>query len=143
AVAATGALAAVFFMIAARFEDNAALPSPSMSQARWLRNPIKLLMILAALTIVNAAFYPYGLRLAFVKTSLEENGDIDFLRWNSFSRVMVRKPLVESPHMWGASEKTPQITLSQRHMNIDGSAGTTMYRFSGNLEDIDFFKYDI
>ena len=28
-------------------------------------------------------------------------------------------------------------------MNIDGSAGTAMYRFNGDLAELDFLKYDV
>jgi hypothetical protein len=37
----------------------------------------------------------------------------------------------------------PRNEIDQRWLNIDGDAGTAMYRFDGNLEQVDFLKYDI
>jgi spermidine synthase len=37
----------------------------------------------------------------------------------------------------------PEIVTSQRAMNIDGFAGTVMYRFDGDLSKLDFLRYDI
>jgi len=45
--------------------------------------------------------------------------------------------------MWGASPTMPELEVDQRYMNIDGDAGTAMYRFSGNLQEVDFLKYDV
>ena len=45
--------------------------------------------------------------------------------------------------MWGPSPAMPRTEIDQRWMTIDGDAGTSMYRFGGNIESLDFLKYDI
>ena len=35
------------------------------------------------------------------------------------------------------------MTVSERPLNIDGSAGTVMYEFDGDLSKLDFLRYDI
>ena len=37
--------------------------------------------------------------------------------------------------MFGASPRMPDSTIEQRALNIDGGAGTALYRFDGNLEN--------
>ena len=36
--------------------------------------------------------------------------------------------------MFGASPHMPDSTIEQRALNIDGGAGTALYRFDGDLE---------
>jgi hypothetical protein len=47
--------------------------------------------------------------------------------------------------MWGPSARfsTSNAQVTQRFLEIDGDAGTVAYRFSGNLADVDFLKYDV
>ena len=47
--------------------------------------------------------------------------------------------------MWGPSPQVVDIIrrIEQRGMNIDGEAGTTSYRFSGDFKEVEFLKYDI
>ena len=66
-----------------------------------------------------------------------------FQGWNSFSRVTLTHDTRGEPAMWGASEKMPPTTISQQWMTLDGSAGTSMYKFGGNIEDLNFLRYDI
>ena len=37
----------------------------------------------------------------------------------------------------------PAIEFEERGMQIDGSAGSPMYRFDGDLSKLEFLKYDI
>jgi hypothetical protein len=45
--------------------------------------------------------------------------------------------------MWGPSPHLPSIQVSQRTINIDGAAGTSMYRFGDDIEELSFLKYDV
>ena len=67
-------------------------------------------------------------------------------RWNSFSYVRVlgdpNKP--SSPWGWGLSPLyPPDRQVHQLVMDIDASAGTFLTRFDGNMDDVEFLKYDI
>jgi len=68
---------------------------------------------------------------------------LEFVRWNSFSRVNVGPSAPGIPFMWGPSSETPPSVIEQRSMAIDGSAGTDMYRFDGDFGELEFLKYDI
>ena len=45
--------------------------------------------------------------------------------------------------MWGPSPRLPRSTIEQRWLTIDGSAGTSIYRFDGNLASLGFLRYDV
>jgi hypothetical protein len=74
-----------------------------------------------------------------VKNHLETD-EPAVLRWNSFSRIKAGQDEVGVPAMWGPSSISPAVKVSQRWMNIDGLAGTSMYRFSGDFAELDFLR---
>jgi hypothetical protein len=64
-------------------------------------------------------------------------------KWNSFSRLAV----VEAPHVplgWGLSRtyQTPR-RVEQYWLLIDAAAGTLLTRFDGDLDAVDYLKYDV
>jgi hypothetical protein len=86
----------------------------------------------------------YGLQPLVAKGIFEGGNSYIFREWNTFSRVAVAPTHVSQPQMWGPSPKLgPDLVVEQRGMNIDGDAGTTAFRFTGRLEDVDFLKYDV
>jgi hypothetical protein len=140
AIAALGAAAALFFRHGAQPAERAAVAPP-----KWtlLDRPASLCAGLMAFALVNAAIAPNGLALSFAKGFAENPQDIAFMRWNSYSRVRADKMVHNDAGMWGPSPEMPDTELDQRWMNIDGDAGTVMYRFDGDIASLDFLKYDI
>ncbi|MBX7244691.1 MAG: hypothetical protein K1X53_04285 [Candidatus Sumerlaeaceae bacterium] len=67
-------------------------------------------------------------------------------KWNSFSRIAVHgdpKELV-GPFGWGLSETCPAETkVNQLKLRIDASALTVLTGFDGDVNKLDFLKYDI
>ena len=106
---------------------------------RWRWPVFAGLVVIAGL---NSAL-PLGIRPTVVKETLERPQSIAYERWNSFSRVTLNHPSRESPAMWGPSPRTPPSTIEQRWLNMDGGAGTATYRFTGDLGELDFLRYDI
>ena len=76
----------------------------------------------------------HGVRPTIIKDHLEAAADLAYDRWNSFSRITVSQSQTVPPSMFGASPRMPDSTIEQRALNIDGGAGTALYRFDGNLE---------
>lgn len=141
AVAALAATAAACFVLA----RTPSVPyGNARSPVKWavFRHPVILAVCLVAVTILNAVSQPYGLRLSIAHNRLETNDAPAALRWNSFSRIKASQEITSAPAMWGPSPKMPNIEVSQRWMNIDGDAGTAIYRFS-DLKDVDFLSYDV
>lgn len=97
---------------------------------------------LAVLAIADMAT-PYGVRPTLVKERMEAPGALAYDRWNSFSRVTVENNQNGPPALWGPSQRLPPITIDQRWMTIDGAAGTSLYRFGGDLKTLDFLRYDV
>ena len=121
-----------------------------MARLRIFTRPSILAAAFALLAFGNAAIQPYGLTLSIVKNRLESivpgvanTRVLEFVRWNSFSRVHVRPSSLETPAMWGPSSDMPPSVIEQRGMAIDGSAGTAMYRFEGDFGKLEFLKYDV
>jgi hypothetical protein len=141
AIGAIGALAASCFAIAGRESGG---PRDKTGPLHLLaRRPLGLAAALAALAAMNAVIHPHGLTLAVAHNALEMIAPDDVVRWNSFSRITAKEPATEKPWMWGPSAAMPPARIEQRVMKIDGGAGTPMYRFDGDLEKLDYLKYDI
>lgn len=65
--------------------------------------------------------------------------------WNSFSRVTAGSAGAPTrPHGWGMSETLPaDVVVPQIGMVIDGTAGTILTGWDGDLDSTDFLRYDI
>ncbi len=119
-------------------------PTPRPLLDGIFRHRGAVLGILAAGAALNGLSY-YGIQPLVVKGVFEDGSSHLFRKWNTFSRVAVYPTETGTPSMWGPSPRySPQGTqVTQRWLNIDGDAGTVAYRFSGNLEEVGFLKYDI
>ncbi|MBU1179984.1 hypothetical protein KJ885_03500 [Patescibacteria group bacterium] len=114
--------------------------------------------IIRNFAIICALFFLFGavlnttsktpwLELTWVKGSNEaEKIKVIYEKWNSFSRITVDgdKNLEVSPFGWGLSPVYPaDKKIKQLWLLIDANAGTPLTSFSGDLNDVDFLKYDI
>ena len=142
-VGALGALAAALFARAQRARRQVEPPLLAIANFRILKRPLTLAVIFAVLAIGNAFVQPLGFRLSMVKDQIETSTSDSKILWNSFSRVNIDPNERQQPSLWGASPKAPVHAGDQRHMAIDGSAASAMYRFDGDLSKLSFLKYDI
>ena len=86
----------------------------------------------------------YGLQPLVAKGKFEAGDTHIFREWNTFSRVAVYSPVTERPQMWAPSPKMPHgLEIEQHAINIDADAGSIAYRFTGNLKELEFLKYDL
>jgi hypothetical protein len=87
----------------------------------------------------------YGFQPLVVKGRFEGPKNHIFLEWNSFSRIAVYPMEATTPYLWGPSPRfsIEDFTIEQRRLHIDGDAGTVATRFTGNLKDVEFLKYDV
>src|SRR6202021_2619648 len=106
---------------------------------RYRRNIVPGCLLLAIANTLTT----YGVRPTIIKDHLEAAADLAYDRWNSFSRITVSQSQTVPPSMFGASPRMPASTIEQRALNIDGGAGTALYRFDGNLEGLGFLRYDV
>jgi len=132
AVGVIGAGASVCFRAAWRQSRDPRLPELGVSTWFMARHPAVLALLLAALTGYNTSMQPNGITPVLVKDRLER-GVPSAQRWNSYSRVRAEREITRTPIMWGPSALMPPNPVSQRELNIDGDAGTLMYRFNGDF----------
>jgi hypothetical protein len=142
AVGAIGATAAACFRAAWRGHRDAAMRELPVSRWFALRHPAVLAVLLAMVAWFNNSLQPRGIAPMLVKGQLETALPAA-QQWNSFSRVRAEPETTGEPAMWGPSPNVPQQEVSQHVMNIDGSAGTAMYRFNGDIASVDFLRYDV
>ena len=70
---------------------------------------------------------------------------VDVSKWNSFSQVMVMKPVPGKPFYWGKAPKSPDtdnVEINWAWFIIDGLAGTPMTKYTSS-KDMEFLKYDV
>ena len=131
--------AAGFFFAGSDLATAPARPSAGATLFRHRGAVFGCLILLAAANSVTE-----GIRPTIVKDSVEHPETIAYEKWNSFSRITVGQSAESTPSLWGPSPRfTAQDRIEQRWMNIDGGAGTAVYRFEGDLEELDFLRFDV
>jgi len=95
---------------------------------------------------VNSAFIAKQnplLRLTWVKGAKEPPGLYE--KWNSFSRIRVwgDKQNPKTPFGWGLSPNTPVMKVRRLDMNIDAGAYTPITHFDGDVDKLEYLKYDV
>ncbi|HEY6446699.1 MAG TPA: hypothetical protein VIY53_09590 [Acidobacteriaceae bacterium] len=130
------ALAAMAF--AASAEDPQAFRGK-----RWFQRPRSIAVALVLLAAFNA-FSPMRFRPVLVKGRVEKQDERLYEKWNSYSRIIASVPVMEFPHLWGPSPKTPaNLAVPSVDLNIDGDAATSMFHYDGTQQSVDFLKYDL
>jgi hypothetical protein len=136
-------LAAVAAVGASLFAQSAVLPRPSDGAARLGRSSLALAVTLCGLAVVNANAV-HGLQPVVVKGVVDRRADVEYEKWNSYSRVHVGYPVEAPPMLWSPSDRMPEhLAVWQRPLDIDGSAYTNMFGFDGKTDDVSFLKYDV
>lgn len=114
-----------------------------LNSGPWWRRPVPIVIALTAFASFNS-LAPVGIRPILVKDALEKSGLNVYEKWNSYSRVLARRPEIRLPDLWGPSPKLPADTLAPMAiLNIDGQAGTVMFHYNGTRDSIAFLKYDL
>jgi predicted membrane-bound spermidine synthase len=74
----------------------------------------------------------------------QKQQEIDYERWNSFSRIAVMKPTRWDVPAWSLSVayKEP-LKIPNRAVQIDAGAGTVLLRFDGDLAKFEFLRWDL
>jgi hypothetical protein len=118
------------------------LHEPTALAAKLFRHRRGILTLCLLFAIANT-LTTYGVRPTIIKGHLEVPADLAYDRWNSFSRITVAQSYTGPPAMWGTSPRLPASTIEQRWLTIDGGAGTSIYRFDGNLARLGFLRHDV
>ena len=143
AILGMGAIAA---LAAASFGRASDAP-PILAGRRWvdriLGHHLALAVILAAACVGNSNTI-HGLRPVVVKHQIDLRDNVQYERWNSFSRIMARRTSTDEPLLWGPSDRLPHgLSVPQICLNIDGDAATSMFKFDGDVATVSYLKYDV
>ena len=111
--------------------------------ARLLRHRWTVLAAIAGIALANSLAAPNGIRPTIVKDNVERPAQIAYEKWNSFSRVTLEHSGKTTPALWGPSPRLPSQEVYQAWLTIDGGAGTAVYRFFGDLQEVSFLRYDV
>jgi predicted membrane-bound spermidine synthase len=140
-IAALGAASALCFAAS----GVGTKPSPLPPLDSLLHRRGALFIVLVTCAILNGRV-DYGLQPLVAKGKFESSSSHVFREWNTYSRVAAYPIYKRKPWLWGPSPKFSPDDLSpieQLPLNIDGDAGTTAFRFRGDLSEFAFLKYDI
>jgi spermidine synthase len=125
-------ISALVFLSASAYAQFAA--QPGLQRRGYIGAGV--LVLLAAL---NASTI-HGIQPIWSKGKLDPRTDILYETWNPISRVRVVAPKME-PRFVGP--QTPRISSEVIYIDIDNDAATGIYRFQGNLKDVDFLRYEV
>ncbi|MGH9550315.1 MAG: hypothetical protein ACRD3W_13115, partial [Terriglobales bacterium] len=96
----------------------------------------------AGLAVANASSPQPFLNIGWTKGVRELT--VLYQKWNSFSRIRVMRNSDAPDKPYGHfSPVMPAKSVRQLWLDIDGCAQTTLTHFTGNIQDVDFLKYDI
>jgi hypothetical protein len=125
------------------FSCSGAGPSPARRPGALIERRGLILAATCVAAVANGST-DVGLVPLYVKGHFE-GGPPLFRKWNSFSRVVMSDTFVDTPQLWGASSTFPRDRwrIPQRHLNIDGEAGTSAYELRGDVTKAGFLRYDV
>ena len=80
--------------------------------------------------------------IRYIKWS--ERQEIEFERWNSFSRIAVMKPNPWDVPAWSLSRSYEgSLQVPNRSLQIDAGAGTSLIAFDGDLRKVELLRWDL
>ncbi len=78
------------------------------------------------------------------KDKISLKSGIEYEKWNSISRVIVRKKTTQQPFAWGKSPIFPTDMVAEyKALVIDGDAGTPITKFDGDFAKHSYLEYDV
>lgn len=101
---------------------------------------------LVALAGLNSAGEPPALRPAWVKGKLEDVGSLEWIAWNTHSRIDISWTKSAPPMLWAAGRATPISALAPRPtrvLRIDGAAATPIVALGAGPHDHEYLDWDV
>ena len=138
-VGAMAAAAALFFSKS----GIGGAPQTRLPLDSLLRHRMTIFVLIVTCAVLNG-LGDYGLQPLVAKGKFEAGDTHAFRKWNTFSRIAVYPSVTQEAEMWAPSPKMPHgLEIEQHSINIDADAGSVAYRFTGDLKEVEFLKYDV
>jgi len=120
--------------------------------AIWLlAGPRKTIAVAASCVLAGTALWSgvylaengvAAFKIEYIKGTQEP--EVEYERWNSFSRIAVLKPVPWDVLGWNLStEYRGRADIASRYLRIDGHAGTQLVGFDGDLKRVEFLRWDL
>jgi len=124
----------------------AALPAVMLLAGRERAVALLVTAVLGAATLwtgIHLARHDLAaFEIQHIKSSAQ--ADLDYERWNSFSRIAVLKPESGGVVAWNLSTAFRGADqIETRWLHIDSIAGTQLVRFDGDLARLEFLRWDL
>lgn len=119
-----GMIAAVFFSL-------------GQKKNKWSIVSIALAIVFLGIIAINAN--SDFLRISYAKGIGEKQ--VFFEKWNSFSRITVTP--IKTTYTWALSDRYNEGLLEGVEIKIDSDAATPITKFDGNLESVDYLRYNL
>jgi spermidine synthase len=132
APSAVMAISAMVFLSASAYAHFAA--QPRLQRRCYIGAGV--LVVMAAL---NASTI-HGIQPIWSKGKLDPRTDILYETWNPISRVRVVDPKMEARFV---GPQSPLVWREVAYIDIDNDAATGIYHFQGDLQDVDFLRYEV
>ncbi len=126
------AISALVFLSASLYAKFAGQPQLQRRSHVWAA----VLVVLAGLNATTI----HGIQPIWSKGRLDPRTDILYETWNPISRVRVVAPKMEEGHV---GPNSPPVWREVVYIDIDNDAATGIYRYYGDLRDVDFLRYDV
>ena len=134
---------AIFAISAILFLSAAAYASYENTEPRLRRRAQIFALAMFALAGLNSSTL-HGIQPIWSKGRIDRRANLLAEIWNPISKVRATKPQVGMPEMRGPSPRTPpDLKKEEILLDIDNDADTAVMRFTGNLADFDYLRYDV
>jgi hypothetical protein len=130
------------FVISALLFVSAAAYASYAKETQKLKTSLYWAAAMLALAGLNASTI-YGIQPIWSKGTIDHRTRILAEVWNPISKVRVFQPESRPPLMWGPSSRMPKFESEEIILNIDNDAATAITYFQGNLEPLQFLRYDV
>ncbi len=126
------AISALVFLSASFYANFAGQPQLRRRCNVWA----VVLVVLAGLNSTTI----HGIQPIWSKGKLDPRTDILYETWNPISRVRVVEPKMEARFV---APQSPLVWREVMYIDIDNDAATGIYRYQGDLGDVDFLRSEV
>jgi hypothetical protein len=124
----------------------AALPAALLLEGRPKTAALLVALAFGGTSVWTGVYLARNELAAFEIQSIRgsQQADVDYERWNSFSRIAVQKANRSGALAWSLSTGFKGTAdIESRWLNIDSIAGTQLIAFDGDLKKVEFLRWDL
>jgi hypothetical protein len=134
---------AIFAISAVIFLSAAAYAGYEGTGSKLRRRSQILALAMLVVAVLNGSTL-HGIQPIWSKGRIDRRSKLLAEIWNPISKVRATDPQFVMPEMRGPSSRTPSdLHREEILLDIDNDADTAVMRFTGNLGEFDYLRYDV